>query len=117
MKASEAERIGPLFETIKQANLKKDIDLFMSCYSLDFKDRKSKRFDILETWKNIPYLDLAYDLKEQTVYGDTASVRVEWLMKISQKGGQNPEVNRILLEVTLKREEALWKIQEIKPIS
>jgi uncharacterized membrane protein YvbJ len=101
----EAEKIQSLFETIKQANFKKNIDLFMSCYSIDFKDRKRKR------------LDLTYQLKEQTVSGDTANVRVEWLMKVTQKGSRKQEVNRTLLDVILKREEDRWKIKEIKPIS
>ncbi len=113
----EAEKIQLLFETIKQANLKKNIDLFMSCYSIDFKDRKRKRLDTLESWKNFQYLDLTYQLKEQTVSGDTANVRVEWLMKVTQKGSRKQEVNRTLLDVILKREEDRWKIKEIKPIS
>ena len=117
IEAKEAEKIQSLFETIKQANLKKNIDLFMSSYSLVFKDRKRKRLDTLEIWKNFNYLDLAYDLKEQTVYGDTANVKVEWLMKVTKKGSRKPEVNRTLLEVILKREEDRWKIKEIKPIS
>jgi hypothetical protein len=117
IEAKEAEKIQSLFEMIRQTNLKKNIDLFMSCYSLDFEDRDRKRLDTLDTWENFHYLDLTYDLKEQTVHGDTASVRVEWLMKITPKGSQNPEVNRTLLEVILKREEDRWKIKEIKPVS
>lgn len=113
----EAEKIQFLFETIKQANLKKNIDLFMSCYSLDFKDRKRKRLDTLENWKTFHYLDLTYHLKKQTVSGDAANVRVEWLMKISQKGAGKPEENRTVLDVVLKREGDHWKIKEIQPIS
>jgi hypothetical protein len=117
IEAKEADKIQSIFETIKQANLKKNIDLFMSCYSLDFKDRKRKRLDTLEIWEHFLYLDLTYDLKEQTVYGNTANIEVEWVMKISQKGSLNPEVSRTLLEVILRREEGHWKITEIKPIS
>jgi RNA polymerase subunit RPABC4/transcription elongation factor Spt4 len=117
IETKEAEKIKSLFETIKQANLKKNIDLFMSCYSLDFKDRKRKRLDTLENWKTFHYLDLTYHLKEQTVSGDTANVRVEWLMKISQKGTGKPEDNRTVLDVVLKREGDHWKIKEIQPIS
>ncbi|HMK52938.1 MAG TPA: hypothetical protein VK551_10575, partial [Thermodesulfobacteriota bacterium] len=53
---SEAEKIRSLFENIKQANLKKNIDLFMSCYSRDFNDREGKRLDALETWGFFNYL-------------------------------------------------------------
>ncbi len=117
IETKEAEKIRSLFETIRQANLKKNIDLFMSCYSLDFKDRKRKRLDTLESWKTFNYLNLTYDLKTQTISGDTANVRVEWWMNISPKGTQKPEDNRTVLDVVLKREGDHWKIKEIQPIT
>ena len=117
IETKEAEKIKSLFETIRQANLRKNIDLFMSCYSLDFKDRKRKRLDTLESWKTFNYLNLTYDLKTQTISGDTANVRVEWWMNISPKGTQKPEDNRTVLDVVLKREGDHWKIKEIQPIT
>ena len=38
----EIERIKALLENIRTANLQKNIDLFMSCYALDFKDREEQ---------------------------------------------------------------------------
>ena len=89
----------------------------MSCYSLDFKDRKSKKLDTLENWKNFNYLDLTYRLKKQIISGDTANVRVEWLIKITKKGVGKSEDSRTVLDVVLKREGDRWKIKEIKPVS
>jgi RNA polymerase subunit RPABC4/transcription elongation factor Spt4 len=113
----EAEKIKSLFETIKEANLQKNIDLFMSCYSKNFKDKRMKRLDTLENWNNFQYLELSYELKEQRVSGNTADVKVEWLMKVTLRETQETEVSRTLLDVTLKREEDRWKIKEIKPVS
>lgn len=113
----EVEKIKSLFETIKQANLKKNIDLFMSCYSRDFNDREGKRRDALETWGFFNYLDLSYDLKDQKISGDSAAVRLEWLIRISKKAGGQRKDKRTLLDVTLKREEGYWKIKEIKTVS
>lgn len=110
----EAEKIKSVFENIRQANLKKNIDLFMSCYSRDFNDREGKRLDALETWKFYNYHDLSYDLKKQTILGDTANVRLEWLIRITKKVGGQREDKRTLLDVTLKREDGSWKIKEIK---
>jgi uncharacterized membrane protein YvbJ len=112
---NEKEKIESLFKKIRQANLNKNIDLFMSCYAIDFKDRKKKEFDTLESWKKFNYLDLAYHLKEQTISGDRANVRVEWQMKVDQKGSKQPEVIKTILDVVLKREGGLWKIIETKP--
>jgi ketosteroid isomerase-like protein/ribosomal protein L40E len=113
----EVEKIKSLFENIKQANLKKNINLFMSCYSRDFNDREGKRLDALETWGLYNYHDLSYDLKEQTISGDTANVRLEWMIRVSQKVGGKREDKRTLQDVTLKREDGSWKIKEIKTSS
>ncbi|MFB3884433.1 MAG: hypothetical protein ACE144_04335 [Thermodesulfobacteriota bacterium] len=117
LEAKETEKIQSLLERIREANLKKNIDLFMSCYTLDFKDRDKKKLDTLENWKKFDYLDLAYDLKEQAISGDSAHIRVEWRMKISQKGSGKPQDNRTVLDVVLKKEGEDWKIKDIQPIS
>ena len=114
---SEAEKIRSLFENIKQANLKKNIDLFMSCYSRDFNDREGKRLDALETWGFFNYLDLSYHLKKQTISGDTAHVTMEWLIRIVKKTGGKQEERKTLLDTTLKKEDGHWKIKEIKTVS
>jgi ketosteroid isomerase-like protein/predicted amidophosphoribosyltransferase len=113
----EAEKIRSLFENIKQANLKKNIDLFMSCYARDFNDREGKRLDALETWGFFNYLDLSYDLRKQTILGDTAYVRLEWLIRIAKKTGGQQEERKTLLDATLKKEDGHWKIKEIKTVS
>jgi ketosteroid isomerase-like protein len=113
----EVEKIGSLFENIRQANLQKDIDLFVSCFSRDFKGMEGKRRETLKMWENYNYLNLSYQLKKQTVSGDTANVTLEWLVRTSQKTGGQPQTGRTVLDVTLKREEGLWKIKEIKPLS
>ena len=113
----DAEKIRALFENIKQANLKKNIDLFMSCYSRDFSDREGKRLDALETWGFFDYHDLSYHLKTQVISGDTANVRLEWLIRISKKAGGKVEDKKSLMEVTIKKEDGGWKIKEIKPLS
>jgi hypothetical protein len=113
-KTHEVEKIKSLLEDIKQANLRKDIRLFMSCYSLDFKDRNGKRLATLESWKAFDYLDLSYELKRQTISADTADIRVEWVIDISEKMGGAPQKSKAVLDVLLTREEGYWKIKEIK---
>jgi hypothetical protein len=115
--SEEAEKIRGLFEDIRQANLKKNIGLFMSCYSRDFQDKKGKRLATLASWESFNYLDLSYDLKKQTILGDSADVSVEWLIRTSPKAGGQPQDSRTVLNVTLSREEGNWKIREIKSSS
>jgi hypothetical protein len=113
----EVEKIRSLFENIRKANLQKNIDLFTSCFSRDFNGIEEKRRDTLRMWENFNYLDLSYDLKKQTISGDTADVRLEWLVRTSQKLGGQLQDGRTLLDVTLKREDGHWKIKEIKTAS
>ena len=116
LKDQGSENIASLFENIRQANLDKNIDLFMSCFSRDFKGTERKRQDTLRMWENYSYLDLSYDLKRQTVTGDSADVRLEWLAKISQKSSGKIQDGKTVLDVALKREDGHWKIAEIKPV-
>jgi ribosomal protein L40E len=116
-KKEEAKRVRSLFENIRQANLKKNIGLFMSCYSRDFEDKEGKRLAVLETWENLNYLDLSYHLKKQTITGDTADVRVEWLIRTSPKAGGQPQDTRSILNVTLSKEDGSWKIKAIRSAS
>lgn len=113
----EVKQISILLETIRHANLQKDIDLFMSCYSSTFKDRESKRKSTLENWKSFNYLDLSYDLKNHSLSEDKASIRVEWTIRFTSKPDGQPKVSKTLLDVTLKKEGGRWKIKEILPIS
>jgi len=113
IQAGAIEKIKEILETIRQANLHKDIHLFMSCYSKDFKDREGKRKSTLESWENFNYLDLSYEIKRHSPAGHAAKVRVDWLIKFSPKTGGPTQENRTALEVTFQKEGESWKIIEI----
>lgn len=111
---SELEKIKRMLENIRQANLKKDIELFLTCYTSDFKEREEKRKTTLDNWKKFDYLDLSYDLKTPSISDDTAQVRVEWLLKFFRTTGGKPLESKTVLDVLLKKEEGEWKIKEVK---
>ncbi len=114
LESLEMVKIKDLFESVRQANLRKDIDLFISCYAAGFKDREGKKNATLSFWKKFDYLELSYDLKSTSVTGDTASTRVEWVMKISSKAGGTAEETTTFFDAVLKKEEGSWKIQQVK---
>jgi hypothetical protein len=113
----EAKKIKSVFEDFRRANLQKNIDLFMSCFSGDFDGTEQKRKDTLKMWEMFTYYDLSYDLKKQKIAGDAADVRLEWVSKTSERASGKFRNDRTLLDVTLKRERDDWKIKEIKPAS
>jgi uncharacterized protein YbaR (Trm112 family)/ketosteroid isomerase-like protein len=110
----EIRNIETLLENIRQANLKKDIDLFISCYASNFKDREGKKRTTLAFWTKFDYVDLSYDLKNSSISGDTAKVKVEWVIKISSTTGRQQQKSKSNLDVKLKKEEGGWKIEEVK---
>jgi hypothetical protein len=112
----EAENIRNLLKNIQQGNLRKDIELFMSCYSSTFKGREGKRKETLENWEHFNYFSLSYDLKNCSITGNAASARVEWRIKYSPKGDGQPQESQTVLDVKLKREGDGWKITEVKPV-
>ncbi len=113
----ETEKIRSLFENIRKANLQKNIDLFMSCFSHDFNGREKKRVETLKMWEIFNYVDLSYEMKNKNISEDTSSVQLEWLLKTTKKDSRKIQEGRTLLDVTLKREGGRWKIKEIKSIS
>jgi len=115
--AQEIEGIKGLLEKIRQANLQNNIELFMSCYTADFKDREGKKRTTLESWANFNYLELSYDLKKHSISGNSANARVEWLMQISPKTGGRPEKSKALLDVAFEKETGSWKVKETKPVN
>jgi len=112
--AEEIEKIRTLLENIRKANLGKDIDLFLLCYSKDFKDREGKKKSTLESWENFNFLDLTYDLATHSISGNMVKARVEWLVRFSPKSGGQPQESKTTLDVIFKKEDGTWKIGEIK---
>jgi uncharacterized protein YbaR (Trm112 family)/ketosteroid isomerase-like protein len=112
----EIRNIETLLENIRQANLKKDIDLFISCYASNFKDREGRKKATLSFWTKFDYLDLSYDLKNPSISGNTAKVKVEWVITISSTTGGQQQRSKTNLDVKLKKEEGGWKIEEVKQV-
>ncbi len=110
----EIRSIKALLEHVRQANLQKDIDLFISCYASDFRELDGRRRATLAYWEKFNYVDLSYDLKNPSISAETAKARVEWVIKTSSKSGGHPQENKSVLDVIFKKEEGGWKIKEVK---
>jgi hypothetical protein len=116
--STEIQEIGNIkivLENIRRANLHEDIDLFLHCYASDFRNREEKRKATLANWKMFNYHDLSYDLKKTSISDNTAKARVEWVIKTSSKEGGRRQENKSILDVTFKKEEGRWKIEEVTP--
>jgi hypothetical protein len=112
--AEEIEQIGNLLDNIRKANLEKNIDLFLSCYAKDFKDREGKKRATLHSWTRFNFLDLSYFLEPPSLSENSARARVEWLARFTPKNGGQPQESKTVLNVIFKKEDGAWKIGEIK---
>jgi rRNA maturation endonuclease Nob1/ketosteroid isomerase-like protein len=110
----EIRSIKALLEHVRQANLQKDIDLFVSCYASDFRNLDARKRATLAYWEKFNYVDLSYDLKDPSISAETAKARVEWVIKTSSKSGGHPQENKSVLDVVFKKEEGGWRIKEVK---
>jgi ketosteroid isomerase-like protein len=109
----EIRSIKALLEHVRQANLQKDIDLFVSCYASDFRNLDARKRATLAYWEKFNYIDLSYELKDPSISDEMAKARVEWLIKISPKAGGRSQENRSVLFVTFKKEDGGWRIKEV----
>ncbi len=111
----EIQKLLDLLENIRQANLKKNISLLMSCYASDYKDWEERRRTALQSWERHNYLDLDYDLKVKSVSTNDVEARVEWKIRsIPVTGGQFEE-GKSVLNVIFQKEKNEWKIKEVTP--
>jgi hypothetical protein len=113
----EVEKVKGVLENIRQANLTKNISLFMSCYAPDFKDREERRSATLEHWSKYNYLDLIYSLKIDSMSIHSAQATVEWRIRFIPKTGGQLEEGRSILDVTFEKNRNEWKIKEVAPKS
>jgi hypothetical protein len=113
--AQEAGNIKNLLENVRQSNLRKDIDLFISCYASDFENMDGRKKSTIAYWEKFNYLDLSYDVRNLSISVETAKARVEWVIKTSLKGGGQYQENKSVLDVAFKKENGKWKIREVKP--
>ncbi len=111
----EIQKLLDLLEDIRQANLKKDLELLLSCYASDYKDLEERRRTALQSWSKYNYIDLDYVLKVESVSIDSAKARVEWKIRSIPMAGGQTEEGKSVLNVVFQKERNRWKIHDVSP--
>jgi hypothetical protein len=112
----EIQKLLDLLEDIRQANLKKNISLLMSCYASDYEGLEERRRTALQSWEKNNYLDLDYVLKVESVSVNAAKARVEWQIRSIPIAGGKLEEGKSALNVMFQKEKNKWKIKEVTPV-
>lgn len=108
--APKSEELRLVFENIRKANLTKDINLFMSCYSKSFIGVEERKNKALSNWIEYDFTELTFTLSDIEMRGDTADVKVDWKITAKDRNTGSSQIIDSTNLVTLKNEGGQWKI-------
>lgn len=108
--ASPQEEIGVVFEIIREANLRKNLALYTSCFSQSFAGLEARRKMMMRNWSECDFAGLSYSFRNFAVKGDNADLIVDWQMDVRfpKKGGRH--LLNASNHVRLLKEDGAWKI-------
>ncbi len=102
---------------LRDAQLKKDINEFMSVYSAGFPNSDRKRKDTLKAWDNYDYDNLVFTVdKVQTIDENNALAWVTWYMDVRNRKNQESSSATQTYQVRFIQEKGNWRIREIKEV-
>lgn len=115
--ASEQADLIKVLDQIREAQLKKDIHMFMEAYSPDFPGFAQKREMTLIIWGKFTYIDAQFKLTElQQENPATILGKVIWNIKVQdQKTGEVKVVTKSY-GVTFAKQSGKWLVQKLEKI-
>ena len=116
--ASLADGVRKTLSTLREAQLKNDIILFMSCYSYLYSSLDRKRQKTLADWKDFDFLDMNFILDEVKPMGpDNAMARVTWTMQVQNRKSRQFDSFTQVYQVILAKELGKWRIRTINDLT
>jgi len=116
--ASLADQVKETLNALRDAQLKQDLIIFMSCYSYIYPTLDQKRRDTQMYWNGFSFLGLDYFLDEVKPAGpDTALAKVTWTMQVQSRRSQLIDTFTQKFEVGLAKELGKWRIRSIKDVT
>lgn len=106
-----------LLERIKEANLQKDIALYLDTLSALYPQIDQKRRNILATWNKFAFQDMAYTVLAMR-RGENGKVvaEVKWRTTTQDLATQEPRQDEFLYRLWLVQELGQWKISQIEEL-
>jgi hypothetical protein len=110
----EAEHLLPVLEQVREAQLKKDITLFLQAYSPTFPDLIDKKAKILRTWQKYDYLNMQCTLKNiQRQNAHTILAEVVWDITLQDIRTKEKKTLKKDYDVHFSNSSGKWLIQEL----
>jgi hypothetical protein len=110
----EWEAVTGLLEQVREAQLKKDIGLFLEAYSPTFPDLAKKKENILKTWEKYDYLDMHFNIENiQKPNANTIVAKVVWDITLTDVHSKKKSTLVRDYTVHFSQISGKWLIQEL----
>ena len=102
---------------MREAQLRKDIVLFMSVYSLTYPELDDKRATTLKAWENFDFTNLVFTVdKVQSIDPDNAIAWVTWYMDTKNRRTQELSSGSQIFQVRFAKEQGKWRIRSLEEV-
>jgi Double zinc ribbon len=102
---------------LREAQLHKDIVLFMSVYSLTYPGLDDKRSSTLKAWERFDFTNLVFTVDNiQSIDPDNAIAEVTWYMDTKNRRTQELSSSSQTFQVRFAKELGKWRIRSLEEV-
>lgn len=106
-----------LAERIRAAHMKKDMNLFISCYAPSYPNLGELERQTYENWKNFDFKNVSYNISNLRRIGPNQAVaELVWNFQLFNNQTKASEMHRAVFNVVLEETDGIWKIRESKEV-
>lgn len=110
-----APQLEKVLNNLKEANLKKDLILYMSSLSFVYPQLDKKRQEVLKTWEKFDFKKMAVTLaKVRDLGGDEAVAEVNWNTVTQNLATKELVADDFVYQVWFVKELGQWKVRKIE---
>jgi hypothetical protein len=111
------DQVSAVLSNLQEAQLKKNIFLYMSCYSYIFPTLDDRRQEVLKSWENFNFISLNFDLEDLKSLGpDRARAKVTWDIQVQNRQTQEFQNFTQAYKVGFAQEMGHWRIRSLEEI-
>ena len=109
------DQLEAVLSTLRNAQLQKNINAFMSVYSETFPTYDLKRQDTMKYWENYDFTNLVFTVdKVQAIDADHALASVIWYLDARNRETKELTSGTQRFQVNFVKEKGNWRISDIK---
>jgi hypothetical protein len=111
------KELEELLLQLREAQLKKDLSLYMQSFSPNLPDLEARRQKTLAVWQAYDYTGLEFKLEEvKPLAEDYAEALVAWTLKFQQKGAPGGKTETQTYKVHFSKEAGKWRVSNLERV-